>query len=368
MRKKITTLTLIISIFVLSGCVAQQKKAPPLDGGIYKSFDQGNKWSQRVGIVGFPQGGSLVNTSILAMYFDPSDPKTIYLTTEGAGLYYSYNSGESWIPSIGLNKGLIQALAIDPKDKCTLYASNTESITILKTTDCTRSWERVFYLKEKEAQSITALAILPSDSKVIYAGTSLGYIYKSADQGLSWHLINTKPLGSKIINFFIDPTETNIIYLLTEKKGIFKSFDSGLTGWDKPLPFACDGSEKECQKNLLPNSNYNYKDIIFDPAKPQSFIYTSDYGIIKSENGGETWSTLMLLSPTGKVTMRAIAVNPNNAQELYYVTNTTFYRSLDGGKNWTTKKLPTTKPPSDLQIDPINSKILYLTLRIPPQK
>lgn len=368
MKKIIFVSILILSALTLTGCIGQQSKPPVLDAGIYKSVDQGDKWSQIVGVAGFPRTGSLANSSVLAIYFDPSDPKTIYLTTEGAGLYYSYNSGESWLQSVGLNKGIIQALAVDPKDKCALYAANEDNVTVLKTTDCARSWERVFYLKEKEAQNITALAILPSDSKVIYAGTSLGYIYKSADKGLSWHLLNTKSLGSKIVNILVDPNDNNVIYLPTERKGIFKTTDGGLTGLDKPLAFSCEGSEKECKNNLLPNSNYTYRTLIFNPSKANSLIYVSDYGIIKSEDGGKIWTTVMLLNPAGKAVIKAAAVNPIDDKELYYVTNATFYRSSDGGKTWTTKKLPTTKPPSGLFINPINNKTLYLTLKVPPQK
>ncbi|MFH0819835.1 MAG: hypothetical protein V1892_02265 [bacterium] len=367
--KKITfVLILALSTLALAGCDGQQSKTPVSDAGIYKSVDKGNKWVQDVGVAGFPRTGSLANTSVLAIYFDPSDLKTIYLTTEGAGLYYSYNSGENWQQSLSLNKGIIQALAIDPKDKCTLYVANEENVTVLKTIDCTRSWEKVFYLKEKEDQSVTSLAILPSDSKVIYAGTSLGYIYKSADQGLSWHLLNTKPLGNKIVNILIDPSDNNVIYLPTERKGIFKTTDGGLTGLDKPLAFTCEGSEKECKNNSLPVSNSTYRALIFNPSKANSLIYASDYGIIKSENGGQTWATVILLNPAGKAVIKAVAVNPTNDKELYYVTNTTFYRSIDGGKNWTTKKLPTTKPPAGLYLDPINNKTLYLILKVPPQK
>lgn len=368
MKKKIIILILTLSTFALSGCDGQQKQ-PVSDAGIYKSIDKGDKWNHNIGVAGFPKTGSLANTSVSNMYFDPNDPKTIYLTTEGSGIYYSYNSGESWTQLTGLNKGVIQALAIDPKSKCIIYAANTDNLTILKTTDCGRSWENIFWSKEKESQTITALAIKPDNSNIIYAGTSLGYIYKSADQGASWNPLNTKPLGSKIINIMIDKNDTDIIYIPTEKKGIFKTSDGGLTGWDKPLAFNCESAtDTNCKNNLLPGGNSIYRDLIFNPSKPNSLIYASDYGIIKTENGGQTWSTLTLLNPAGKVNIKAIAVNPTDDNELYYITNTTFYRSKDSGKNWSTKKLSTTKPPSDLWLDPTDSKIIYFTVTVPPQK
>lgn len=352
---------------ILAGCISPQSKPPPLDAGIYKSIDQGEKWTHNVGIAGFPKTSTLAGTSILGIYFDPSDPKTIYLTTENRGIVFSYNSGESWYPSVGLNKGSIQALAIHPKSKCIIYAATNEYSTILKTNDCGRSWERIYYSTVPQ-EMITSLAILPNNPDIVYAASSLGYLYKSMDQGLSWHRLNTQTVNSKIIKIFIDPFDNNIIYLPTEKRGIFKTSDGGLTGWDKPLVFTCQTNEKECKNNLLPTSNNVYRHLFVNPNKPNNLIYASNYGIIQSDDGGQTWSTIMLLNPTGKVIIKAFAVNPVNNQELYYVTNTTFYRSADGGKNWATKKLPTAKSPSDLQLDPVNDKTIYLTFQIPSQK
>ena len=370
MKKKIISLFLLLGALILSGCtigVGPTEEKVPVNGGIYKSTDQGNERTQSVGVTGFPRPGSLNTISILGMYFDPNDLKTIYLATEGSGLFQSHNSGEVWMQTVGLTKGVIKSLAIDPKSKCTLYAATNENVTILKTTDCGRNWERIHYTTVP-GETLTALAVPSANSNIIYAGSSLGYIYKSIDYGASWQRLNVKPLGNTIVKFLIDPRDNNIIYVPTERKGIFKTTDAGLTGWDKQLAFTCDGADTNCKNNFLPASNFVYRTLIFNPIKPHSLIYASDYGIIKTENGGELWQTLTLLNPTGKVIIQGLAVVPDNDNELYYVTNTTFYRSVDSGKNWSTRKLPTTLPPTALTIDPLDYKKLYLTLRIPPQK
>jgi hypothetical protein len=53
-------------------------------------------------------------------------------------------------------------------------------------------------------------------------------------------------------------------------------------------------------------------------------------------------------------------VNPKNANEIYYATPLTFYKSVDGGTKWETRKLPSTREPATLVIDPAAPNVFYL--------
>ena len=81
-------------------------------------------------------------------------------------------------------------------------------------------------------------------------------------------------------------------------------------------------------------------DILIDPAKPDTmYVATGDrdhyavhsYGILKTVNGGQTWS------PSGLSNLSRIyklLMDPDDAQIIFAATVSGLYRSADGGQNW----------------------------------
>ncbi len=120
---------------------------------------------------------------------------------------------------------------------------------IWKTTDAGMVWKPIF--DGQPIASIGALAVAPSDPKVIYAGTgesdirsnlsSGDGVYKSTDGGQTWNNMGLRD-SRQISKIVVDPQNANIVYVAAfghayapnDERGVYKSTDGGAT-WTKVL-------------------------------------------------------------------------------------------------------------------------------------
>lgn len=354
-KKSLLAFLLLALSLTLSACginFGGSKKQPASDAGVYKSIDAGEKWSQIKlvpSITGAP--GSIGKVSVLTMVMDPQDNKAIYLGTERQGIYYTYDSGARWSKIKNFPSGRVHSIAVDPDSKCIIYA--TFGKFVKKTTDCGRTWRDIFI--EDGGAAITAVAIDYYNTDIIYIGTSKGRLYKSFDQGKEWSTpFNT--ISGNIAKILIDQSDTRIIYFATRKKGILKSTDGGV-------------KITNLSKSFKSFKGYNnYRDLFFNPSKQNSLFLVSSYGLLKTEDGGESWSSIPLLTAPGKADIRVMAVDPKNDKNIFYTTKTTFYKTTNNGSDWKPKKLFSSKTPTNFFTDPKDSNILYMSFNFPPPK
>ena len=59
---------------------------------------------------------------------------------------------------------------------------------------------------------------------------------------------------------------------------------------------------------------------------------TSGTGILRSEDGGDSWQTIN--RGLTNLTINSLIINPDNTQILYAATNSNIYKSVDGGNSW----------------------------------
>ena len=76
---------------------------------------------------------------------------------------------------------------------------------------------------------IRALAIDPTVTSTMYAGTFGGGIFKSLDGGATWGGVNFGLTNLLIVALRIDPIAPNVLYAGTFGGGVFKSIDGGAT-------------------------------------------------------------------------------------------------------------------------------------------
>lgn len=338
----------VLAILLLAGAGCITIGAPSqtgLDGGVYKSINKGNDWAQ-VNIVPTANGmGSLNGINVMDLVFDPQDNNAIYLASAGSGLFYTWDGAQSWRYVESLGSGNINSVAVDYKNKCVLYTALQNKV--WKSNDCTRTWRAVYYDTRADIH-VSAVAVDPANSNVVYAGLSGGDLIKSTDAGTSWSTI--RRFNDKVQKIVFHPTKTNIIFAATQNNGVWKSTSSGAKWTDLRL-----------KTDKFSGSNDVY-DLDIDKEAKVTYL-TSQYGIIVSNDLGENWQKVDLLTPPGAVHIYSFAVNPENAQEIYYSTASTFYFSFDGGRNWVTKKLPTSRAGTALLVDPKNPSLLYLGTR-----
>jgi photosystem II stability/assembly factor-like uncharacterized protein len=347
---------------------------------VFKSTNGGASWSQ------IDTGMSV---ALIGLTIDPLNSRTLYIATQ-MGFLKSTDGGRFWNP---INNGLTECfcsrapLVIDPQNTATLYAIRFDGI-IFKSTNGGGSWTLL-----NQYVPVNSLTIDPRDSNTLYAATSWG-AFKSTDGGVNWVGINSDLRATPIVSAVIDPQSpetlyaasarftgvlksnnkgknwavssseiahpgTGVVTLAIDSKtpsilyagtaggdcelpgGVFKSVDAGLTWTDTGL-VSCPAA------------------LVIDPKNPNTIYAATDSGVMKSIDGGGSWTPINAGLGTKSVT--ALAIDSQSPQILYAAAGTLF-KSTDGGMSWNPAGLSVSV--SQVATDPQNPGTVY-AVRTPP--
>lgn len=352
--RRFFTLFALVAVVLLTGASCIQTSGTGSGAlGIFRSDDKGDAWVSASAVPTAQGVKSISGVNVFRLHTDPSDPSAIYLASRGQGLMYTYDFGASWQVVSVFNNKFIYGLAVDPKDKCTIYVS--DGANIYKTIDCSRTWKLV-YTEQRPNQRFVSLAVDYGNSKLIYGGIVGGDVLMSGDAGASWRVV--KRFGTELQYLATDPSSPKRLYVATQRNGLFRSDDGGENWTDLSA-----GLDK------FSDSKTFYR-LVLNPGQKDSLFWISKYGILRSDDAGQNWEEMKLITPPGSVNIYSFAINPDNQKEIYYTgtilgdknvhVRSTFYKSIDGGNNWVTKKLPTNTIPAYLLINPQNSSQLLL--------
>jgi len=223
---------------------------------------------------------------------------------------------------------------------------------VWKTTDAGNTWKPIF--DGEPIASIGAVAVAPSDPKVIYAGSGeadmrsdISYgdgMYKSTDGGKTWTHIgldDTRHIGA----ILIDPANPDVVYVAAlghaygpnQERGVFKSTNGGQT-WQKVL-YKDENTGAIALAFEPGNANVIYA-ALWQTRRPPWNIYPPangpGSGLYKSTDGGATWTQLTQGLPR-QVGRIGIAVAPSAPQRVYLIVDAEHggvYRSDDGGQSF----------------------------------
>lgn len=261
---------------------------------------------------------------------------------------------------------------------------------VWKTTDSGQEWTPIF--DGQPTGSVGAIAVAPSDPKIIYVGSGEGLqrpdlavgdgIYKSVDAGQTWKHLGLRD-GQQIANILVDPTDPNLVFAAVlghpygpnAERGVFRSRDGGQT-W---------------QRVLYRDENTGAADLAFEPGNPK-IIYASLWaarvapweirsggsftargsGLFKSADGGTTWKELTqaVTTATDGLPRMGIAVAPARPSRVYVLAGGThaasgLYRSDDGGEHFerlhTARRVTGTGPGAmGVAVAPDNPDVVYV--------
>lgn len=244
-------------------------------GGVFKSSDEGKNW------VAINNG--LTSTDVRAFAVNPDDPNIMFAGTRW-GLFMSADGGTNWTQNTGIPESeFVQNLIIDPINSSIMYITNgTDGGTALwKTEDGGLTWTKIAKVGSGLDGMIIDLKLDPSNSNILYAGnqkfvslSDFGAVLKSTDGGLTW----AKLVRKGAIKIAVTPSDSQIVYYGTSDKGIYKSTDGGTTWRQKNIGL---GTRLE---------NLDVGDIAIDPVN-SNIVYVGlrSGGIYKSVDGGESW-------------------------------------------------------------------------------
>jgi photosystem II stability/assembly factor-like uncharacterized protein len=205
------------------------------------------------------------------------------------------------------------------------------------------------------SDSIGALAVAPSNSKVVYAGTGESDIrntfvtgdgvYKTTDAGKTWRYAGLKDTHT-IGKIVVDPRDANVVYAASmghvyannAERGIFKSTDGG-AHWRKAL-FVDDAT--------------GAIDLVMDASHPNTLYaamwqaYRRPYGLnsggpgsglYKTTDAGAHW-TKISTNPgfaTGILGRIGVSIAQSDPKVVYAIVQAKdggVFRSDDGGARW----------------------------------
>ena len=250
-------------------------------------------------------------------------------------------------PAVG---GRITAVAGVPENPLVFYAGAAQG-GMWKSVDGGREWQPLF--DEEATQSIGSFALAPSDPNVIYVGSGeanprgnvaigLG-IWKSVDAGATWQQV--LKLRGQIGQMIVHPTNPEIAFAAvlgspfgpSETRGVYRTVDGG----------------KNWQRVLFKNTDTGASDIAFDPNNPNilfaglwQFRRTpwsatsggSGSGLWRSADGGTTWTQLSGSGlPEGEWGKVGVGVAPSDSNRVYALIEAEqggLFRSDNAGAKW----------------------------------
>ena len=234
-------------------------------------------------------------------------------------------SGMHWRHIGPVRGGRARALAGVPSQPNVFYAG-FDNGGVWRSTDYGANWLPLF--DQQSTGSIGAIAVAPSNPNVIYVGSGAGIIrpdlavgdgmYKSTDGGATWEHLGLR--NSQMIAMIdVDPTNPDRLFVAVlghpygpnSERGIFRSLDGGRT------------FERVLYRDEYTSAN----DIRIDPKNPnvlyatlwqqqQSFIegqaFAGTGGFFKSTDGGTTWRQITDGLPTlNQANLAQSTSNPN---------------------------------------------------------
>lgn len=280
---------------------------------------------------------------------------------------------------------MFHSLAIDPRNENIVYAG-TETSGMFKTIDGGKTWRRLRQglkctINQTGYSQIFDIAIDPQHPQIVYAATvngpgpagnisypsNSGGVYKSLDGGKTWRQKIKGFTNTYTIFVLIDSTNHNRIYAgLGGVKSTFPLtrdifFEGGIL-------VSADAGESWAPLNLPAGVNTNiFIDMVLRGAE-QKIIYASGqlhrtdaptaYGLIKSIDGGITWS---IHNPPG-VTIYGFDVFKKDPNLIYGHDDSPqrrVYKSTDGGGSWAI--VPNASFFGTIRIHPQNGQIIFYT-------
>jgi photosystem II stability/assembly factor-like uncharacterized protein len=262
----------------------------------------------------------------------------VYAGTGGHSAWFSLDKGDTWVRP-NSHSGLyleasVWALASHPAVPESILAGT--NMGLFRWDEPTARWTHV----ASPMNDIWSIVFDPDNPKVIFAGTRPAAFYASADGGVTWEKLNAPGIAqsseinrgpTRVTQILFDPVVRDTIWACVEIGGMYRSRDRGKT-WEFLVKGMISGDMHGAA--VIPEANGG-----------RSILTTSNAGLQRSEDGGDSWRPEKLDSPWQYT--RAIVPHPSDPRTLFLTngdgppgTTGRLLRSKDGGRSWEVLPLP----------------------------
>lgn len=192
----------------------------------------------------------------------------------------------------------------------------------------------------RSSGTVWGLGVDPTNPSTVYAASAGGGIWKTTDSGTSWTVLNDEGAFLANRSFVVDPNSPGTIYSgaageasLDAAGGILKSTDGGATWSLLTGPFVGPFNRAQGNAPILT--------MAVEPGNSQVLLVGTDlptFALYRSADGGNTWTTpLSIQAP-----IYDVVFDQSNASVAYAAAcggyapqNPGLYKSTDAGETWT---------------------------------
>jgi len=292
-------------------------------GRLYTSANAGGSWS--------PLNDDLTFTTIHAFAADPTDPDVAYAGAWGGGTWKTADGGATWtlLPEAPVSAA---ALAVDPGDPQTIYATDRTEPTLWQSADGGQRWWRRFHAGD-EYSRLQALAVDPHQANTVYVSA-----FKHGGYGAEGSLFRvtrggyadvTGALPRVAISLAASPDQPGLLLASTHIYGLYRSTDYGqswqaVAGGLPKVGFNAMAWEPGTGALWAGACSGSFPEYMRPPGLPDG---DDEPGLYRSADGGQTWQK-RLAGVVGK----GLAFTSG---AIYAAAGDQIHLSTDGGLTWT---------------------------------
>ncbi|WP_426958471.1 WD40/YVTN/BNR-like repeat-containing protein [Muricoccus radiodurans] len=262
----------------------------------------------------------------------------VYAGTAGHSAWFSEDLGETWLHPNSHSGMYLEArvwnFASHPRAPERLFAGT--DMGLFRWDEVSARWTPL----PSPMEDVWALAVDPADPDVILAGTRPASFWRSTDAGATWTKLDAPGLSqfsevnmgpTRVTQILFDPVVADTVWATVEIGSIYRSTDRGLT-WER-------------KDAGLVSADLHGVCVIATGGGQRALLATTNRGLHRSEDGGESWVLQELPSPwpyTRGVTVRA------DDPSIVFLANGNgppgndgkLLRSRDHGRTWEDVGLP----------------------------
>ncbi|MGA3092443.1 MAG: hypothetical protein ABSD75_27890 [Terriglobales bacterium] len=238
-----------------------------------------------------------------------TSPYTFYTTCNypgGVEISTTPSNPSTWTTiNSGINFGdpalFIPPLVKDPSISGTLYYGTNQ---VYKTSNSGTLWASISPQPlPGSTGNVSAIAVAPSSSTTIYAGTTDSQIVATTNGGTTWTNVTTGLPPRYVSHIAVDPANSTTAYATYSG---FSGFAQGDTLGHVFVTLNGGTTWSDISGNL-PNIPVN--DVVIDPVLANTLYAGTDLGVFVSSNGGVSWSTLGTALPN--VAVLSLTLDPS---------------------------------------------------------